>query len=277
MKKARRSVGTIPTALLVVGLLVLGCQRHGERNRSEYQPRAIPNVPSTRMGGTVIVPTLDTPLAEPGNAVWCATFQVAWNHARDDVIGGALQIANAQTVADRLNGSPVTEAALLPGSYYAAAGRLKDGIVETIHRKMAQQFPGVQPPDFGDAVGFVAYAYLDTKAAFTTPFVDTKKPIQFTDAAGAALDTRSSRSSRASQPGQPFQSVPFDRSHVARCLVENQAAATNLVVKIATHRGRCDAIAATLPDGNGRSHVANTKTPRSREQPHVVRQPRGTS
>lgn len=182
MKREKRSL--LLAALLGVGCVVLGCQRQGER--TEYQPRETPAVSSTQLSEILIAPTLDTPLGESGNAVWCATFQVAWNHIKDDVIGGALQIANAQPVADRLNGSPVTEAALLPGSYYAAAGRLEDGIVETIHEKMAQQFPRVQPPTFEEAVGFVAYAYLDTKATFTTPFVDTKQPIQFTDADGVA-------------------------------------------------------------------------------------------
>lgn len=170
------------TALFAAGCLVLGCQKDGVR--SEYQPRAVPPVSSTQLTATVIVPTLDTPLAKSGNAVWCATFQVAWNHARDDVLRGPLRVANAQAVANRLNNSTVTEAALPPGSYYAAAGRLQDGTVETIRREMARRFPGVAVPDFDGAAGFVAYGYLNTKTTFTTPFLDTNAPIEFRDAAG---------------------------------------------------------------------------------------------
>jgi len=170
--------------LLAAGCLMLGCQRAGER--SDYQPRVVPPVFSTQLAVTAIVPTLDTPLAKSGNAVWCATFQVAWNRARHDVIGGPLRITNAQPVADRLNSSPVTEGALPPGSYLATAGRFEDGIVETIRQEMARQFPAVQLPDFAGAVGFVTFGYLDTKAAFTTPFADTRLPIQFSDAAGVA-------------------------------------------------------------------------------------------
>ena len=169
------------TALLAVGCGVLGCQK-----RSEYQPLTPPTLSSAKLSGTAIVPTLDTPLAESGSVVWCATFQVAWNRAKDDVLRGPLRIANAQPVADRLNGSPVTEVALPPGSYYTAAGRLEDGILATIHRQMARQFPRAKPPTFDDAAGFVTYAYLDRKATFTMPFVDTKQPIQFTDADGTA-------------------------------------------------------------------------------------------
>ncbi|MCA9235358.1 MAG: hypothetical protein KDA44_07790 [Planctomycetales bacterium] len=158
--------------------------------RSDYHPRDVPKISSTQLADTEIVPTLDTPLAASGNAVWCATFQIAWNRARDDVIGGPLQIANAQLTADRLNGSPVTDAALPADSYYAAAGRLKDGIVETITREMARKFPNAEPPVFSPMAGFVAYGYLNTKATFTTPFDDTKRPVQFRDAAGGSHAVR---------------------------------------------------------------------------------------
>ena len=142
-------------ALLAVGCVTLGCQKAGER--SDYLPRQVPTRSSTQLTGTAIVPTLDTPLATSGNAVWCATFQAAWNHARDDVIRDRLRIANAQPVADRRNDSPITEAALPPGSYYAVTGRLEDGIVETIHQDMRRQFPGVLLPTFDGVAGFVAY------------------------------------------------------------------------------------------------------------------------
>ena len=151
----RQKLGSLWLALLAVGCVTLGCQKAGER--SDYQPRQVPTISSTELTGTAIVPTLDTPLANSGNAVWCATFQAAWNHARDDVIRDRLRIANAQPVADRLNESPVTKAALPPGSYYAVAGRLEDGIVEAIHKDMRRQFPGVPLPAFDGAAGFVAY------------------------------------------------------------------------------------------------------------------------
>ncbi len=175
-------------ALFAGGCLVLGCQRAGERN--DYQPRVAPEVSSRQLVRTEIVPTLDTPLGKSGNAVWCATFQIAWNRARDEVIGGPLQVANAQRLANRLNNSPVTEAALPSGSYFAAAGRLEDGILETIRRGMARQFPDVHLPDFSGAVGFVTYGYLDTKVTFRTPFVDTIQPIEFSDAAGVTHSVR---------------------------------------------------------------------------------------
>ncbi len=177
---SRKLIYSLLAVLLAAGFLVVACQRE----YSAYQPRAVMPVTSKELAETTIVPTLDTPLAKSGNVVWCATFQAAWNEARDDLIGGPLRISNAHSVADRLNGSPVTKKALPPGSYLAAAGRIEDGIVEKIQQDMSQQFPGVQMPDFTGAVGFVTYGYLDTRVSFTTPFVDMKQPIQFSDAAG---------------------------------------------------------------------------------------------
>ncbi|MEX0775760.1 MAG: hypothetical protein WD042_08625 [Phycisphaeraceae bacterium] len=161
-------------------LSVLGCGSRHEQSRPSI------SLVSAKLRSTQIVPTLDTPLNESGNAVWCATFQVAWNRAKEEVIGQPLRIANAQAVADRLNASPVTEAALPAGSYYAAAGRLNDGVEQTIRSAMSARFPQVTPPVFGGAEGFVSYAYLDTKGAFTTPLVDTKRPLEFVDAAGVS-------------------------------------------------------------------------------------------
>ncbi len=163
---------TLLALLVTATCITIGCQP------------SISVTSSAQLAKTEVVPTVDTPLGKSGSAVWCATFQIAWNHLRDDVIGGELQIDNAQTVADRLNGSPVTESALPPGDYYAEAGRVEEGIIAKIHSQMSRQFPGVTPPDFEGAVGFVSYGYLDTEAAFTTPFEETKQPIKFSDSDG---------------------------------------------------------------------------------------------
>lgn len=182
---ARRTRVLFRLAVLFAGTcLIPACQKAGEL--SDYQPRIAPAISSTQLVETEVMPTLDTPLDAAGNAVWCAPFEAAWNRLRDDVIGEPLRIAHAQPTADRLNDSPLTEAALPPGSYFAAAGQIEDGITRQIQREMTRQFPGVALPDFDGAVGFVTYGYLDTTAAFTTPFSDTPQPIEFAGADGLA-------------------------------------------------------------------------------------------
>jgi hypothetical protein len=177
-------------ASLVVTLSLAGCAEREGGNAKVEQPEQWPELVATSdIQGTTFVPTLDTPVDGPTNTIWCATFQVAWDHACDDVIGGPLEIENAEQVAERLNNSPVKEDVLPPNSYYATAGTTKDGIVQTIRTEMAKRFPNVQPPTFSTPETtaenvMIAYAYLNTAAKFTTPFEAKDYSCSFTDAAG---------------------------------------------------------------------------------------------
>ncbi len=163
--------------VVMVGLLA-GCERSG------YQPVEVPPISTRELKATEVVLTLDTPLAKSGSAVWCATFQVAWNHLRDDVFHEPLKVANAEDVVDRLNQSPVTNDVLPAGTYYAAAGRHSDGVVEKIQREMAKRFPSAGVPGFEETTGFVTYSYLESVVRFTTPFSNTRRPIRFRGSSG---------------------------------------------------------------------------------------------
>jgi hypothetical protein len=85
--------------------------------------------PSTALKQTIVVPMLDTPIPEGKSAVWCATFQVAWNRLKEDVAKGPVLVEGAEQVADRLNLADFSEADLPPRTFYAAAGIAKDGIL----------------------------------------------------------------------------------------------------------------------------------------------------
>ena len=52
-----------------------------------------------------MVATLDCPLPEHKNAIWCSTFQMAWDKLKQDIIGEPIQIPEAEELADRLNRS----------------------------------------------------------------------------------------------------------------------------------------------------------------------------
>jgi hypothetical protein len=143
---------------------------------------------SDQLQHTVIVPTLDTPIPEGKNAIWCASFQIAWNKLKTDVTKGPVLIQGAEEIAERLNKSPVTEADLPDGSYYAAAGLVKDGIVERIQREMAERFPGAQAPAFDlgpPELVAVAYGLLQSELRFAEPFNDWDKRVPFEDSAGS--------------------------------------------------------------------------------------------
>ncbi len=139
---------------------------------------------SKDLAATVIVPTLDTPLSDGKNAIWCASFQMAWDRLKNDVAGEPLQVANAETVAARLNAEEVPAGTLDESSYYAAAGFVSDGIREKIRGEMRNRFQK-EPMDIGDAASaVVAYAYLRASVPFTIPYFENGEPLEFTDSHG---------------------------------------------------------------------------------------------
>ena len=139
---------------------------------------------SDRLKQTVIVPTLDTPAPAGKNVIWCASFQLAWDRLRDDLIRQPLQVANAQTIVDRLNAGKVAETSLPPEGYYAGAGKIVEGIVQQIRAEMARRFPSVTPAVTDAPDGLLAYSYLTANIKFTTPYFDRKTRDVFTDSAG---------------------------------------------------------------------------------------------
>ena len=79
---------------------------------------------------TVVVATLDCPLPEHKNAIWCCTFQMAWDKLKTDVIGEPIQVLAAEDLAIRLNRAAFPATDIEPQSYYANAGFVKNGILE---------------------------------------------------------------------------------------------------------------------------------------------------
>lgn len=178
----RRLIGYAATLAAVVLFAVLFLPRMGG-------PRSLgPHVPITFDGSsdklekTVIVPTLDTPMPEGKNVIWCASFQLAWNEFRDDVIGEPVKIPEAQQIADRLNASTIAGGVLDAGDYYAKAGYVKDGAFDEIEEQMRKRFPDIEVPQFDvedpDLVA-VMYAYLAANVKFTLPFYEQQDALRF--------------------------------------------------------------------------------------------------
>jgi len=185
-------VGLLMAALAVaVGLIGLGC--YYLRGRAEYVPPPLAyDGSASGLKQTAVVATLDTPAPKGRNAIWCGSFQLAWNRLRAEVIGEPVRVRNAEDVAARLNAATFADADLPAGSFYAAAGKVSDGITQTIRSEMAKRFPGVDPPTFGDpgSDGLVAYAYLKAAAKFTVPYFDRPGGDAFTDSTGRKTQVR---------------------------------------------------------------------------------------
>jgi hypothetical protein len=182
----RRKLFILLAAVIFIGCDIAILTWYFTRKPEYKEPPLSFDGPSENLRHTVIVPTLDTPIPEGKNAIWCASFQLAWNKLKSDVTKGPVQLQGAEEIAKRLNDANVTEADLPEGSWYAAAGLVKDGIEKSIQREMQRRFPRRPAPDFGehpDRVA-VAYSYLESEVRFAKLFEVLDEPLMFTDASG---------------------------------------------------------------------------------------------
>jgi len=141
----------------ILSLLPAGCRQTRSHARAA-------EVDSKDLKQTVVVATLDCPLPEHKNAIWCSTFQMAWDKLKQDVIGEPVQIPAVQELADRLNRLQFPGESIEEKSYYAVAGFAKNGIIKQIQKEMKRRFPSEPVPTFDsryrtlpDAI--VAYAF----------------------------------------------------------------------------------------------------------------------
>jgi hypothetical protein len=151
------------------------------------------NGDSSDLRHSVVVPTLDTPIPEGKNVIWCGTFQMAWDRLKNDVVGEPVRVANAEDLAHRLNRTSLTDNDLPDASYYAAAGFTKDGIADKIRREIRARFgkePGILEELESESV-ILAYAYLRASVPFTLPYFENRQALLFTDSQGRATPVSS--------------------------------------------------------------------------------------
>lgn len=139
---------------------------------------------SSELERTVVVPAFESPMEEGKNTVWCSAFQVAWDKLGSEILGKPIRMAEASAAVELLNASRSKEADLHPDSYYANAGFVRDGIVETINKEMKEKFPDAELPEFGEDIDLIAYAYLATVIKFANPYAVKDEGLVFTDSAG---------------------------------------------------------------------------------------------
>jgi len=183
------ALSVIPFSLLTLfGLLPIGRYTCLLWNRAAYASKTLTfDGDSNSLAQTVIVPTLESSCPPGKNVVWCSSFQLAWNVLRDDVVGAPLQVDDAEAVADRLNAAEQSIDDLEGDCVYAAAGRVEQGIIETIRREMATRFPAHRLPDFSDYGqdgGILAYSYLTVQVPFEYPFRPVRDGLTFRDSEG---------------------------------------------------------------------------------------------
>jgi len=154
------------------------------------------DVNSADLRQTAVVATLDCPMPEHKNVVWCGTFQIAWDKFKDDIIEEPVQLIGAEELAERLNKGKFSPENIEAESFYATAGFVEDGIIEQIQEEMAERFPSEPKPVFDERYRTlpdvsVAYAYLSVDIGFRYPFYTNDDAFAFTDSGGTRTNVTS--------------------------------------------------------------------------------------
>ncbi len=145
---------------------------------------------------TSVVATLDCPMPEHQNVIWCSTFQMAWDKLKNDIIGEPVKVPDAKELVARLNQGEVSTGDIEEKSFYSTAGIVKNGIIEEIQKVMKKRFPSEPMPVFEELdilpQGFkektiVAYSYLEIDVGFKYPFHNTDDAFTFQDSKGKRI------------------------------------------------------------------------------------------
>jgi hypothetical protein len=183
----RFGIAIILGLLLVVGCGIIPWGGHLERRvhprvKGPYAtPPVVFNGESKDLRQSVVVPTLDTPMPQNKNVIWCGTIQLAWNRLGKDVLHQLPQVHGAETVVSRLNLAQFSEDDLSSDSYLATAGFARDGIAENVKSEMTRRFQREVKIDPMNASDILAYAFLEANADFTIPFFDNRSLFSFRD------------------------------------------------------------------------------------------------
>jgi hypothetical protein len=189
MRKSRRIWGGAVAFLVVAAVVAAAMSSRCELFRrlctqtKPYVPAPVTVYPkSSGLSRTVIAPTLDAEIPEGKNVVWCASFQLAWDHLGRDVLHGPPVVANADKVVSQLNAGTFSETDLPDAGWFATAGLTRDGIVDAICREMQRRFQKKPEIDISNPENaIVAYGYLEASVPFRIPFFENPKPLAFHD------------------------------------------------------------------------------------------------
>jgi hypothetical protein len=169
-------------SLILLASVILGWLRW--RSNPPMVPPA--SLREVQPEATAVVPTLDTPIPDGKSALWCASFQMAWERFEKIAAKGPVKLTGAEETAQRLNDAPSVADTVNEEDTYAAGGLVRDGIVTEIKQEMARRFPEVTVGELEEFPGgAVVYGYLRAAVKFTIPFLESEHPLEFVAADGS--------------------------------------------------------------------------------------------
>lgn len=149
-------------------------------------PAAV-KVNADQLQATVVTPHLECEITPGKNALYCATFQIAWNEFRNSP-GGSMQFSGVSEMVKILDKKTVTRQDLDETSYVAMAGRAtsdSSDIRAKIARELNRKFAGAASPGLLSKLNsvsdgaWVAYAYLFKQLPFEWAFDRLERSLSF--------------------------------------------------------------------------------------------------
>lgn len=132
---------------------------------------------------TNITSHMEAPIQSGRNVVFCATFSIAWNRLKDEIIKEEIKVKTPVEIVPYLNKSLITESDMTAADYLAMAGLVENNIVGKINQGLQRKFGFdawlLDPHEYKDPATILAYAFLNKNMRFKNPFEDFKEPLYF--------------------------------------------------------------------------------------------------
>lgn len=122
-------------------------------------------VRSDSLKQTIITPYLDAPIEPNKNLIYCATFQLAWNELKNNIIHQNIELEGNPIDARLLNKQLFDKHEIDKNYYVARSGKLSQSLINSINSELQKKF-GQSSPDTLQMPAesfrniFLSYAYL---------------------------------------------------------------------------------------------------------------------
>jgi hypothetical protein len=139
---------------------------------------------SDKLKRTVFVEALEMPIPPGKNAIWNASFLVAWKGLQD-FAGEPGMLDGDDGFSKAMNAVPDPAMSVPADSVYSTSGLVGPDLFNRIRTELKQNLPDFTP-DFSDLTpgGFLSYACLSVEVQFPLPYAQDRRPLSFTDSSG---------------------------------------------------------------------------------------------
>jgi hypothetical protein len=151
-------------------------------NSCRNNKTSIANVNSRSLKTTSVSAHLEAEIEQSHNILYCASFQLAYNTLKDDIIKADIRFPYALAIAERLNNATISADDISHTEYIAMVGTKNDDIENEINTALKSKFKASTPAltvPLNSTDDLVIYAHLFKNIKFNTRFEDLKDELIF--------------------------------------------------------------------------------------------------